>query len=535
MPVSKSKLAMIHLFCSRSKRLLNMHKYFTPYKLLIVIAFSAILTACGGGSDSASGSRAALNGGLDCFATGATVDNTTEGSGIALFFNSLIFPSNTNTGTPWTFLLPTALNLTGTPSYNYTTCADKYATIIDTVVAQDRNKNGTESNGSTDSYAALRAAVATSTANFVGLDNFYYAAKDLGFSNPTGITATAFKTALEAKCNSTVNGSNLFTTGVCPNGTFMDNFLWRANGLFTNNSSASFVGVVPSRARDATSPNYATNPGLTWTRGYLLQKYSNQAPGAAIYTAIFDAGSSGTRISFYEVTPGSKANIELIGTTDYDDSGINDFMSGQGTISISDPAFGGQLPNGCSGTSNLGQPDVGPCVLQPLLDYVTTKLGSITASSLKIELFATAGMRTEDIKNGGAFTSAQITNFYDNIMKPYVRTTQLTGDVTYSNVGDFKTINGNSEEGVWSWINLNDVFYNTFTTQGSCGNAPIGNFEVGGSSMQVAFPVTDTSIASDANNIYQVNINGCAIKVYSKSFLGLGADDSRKYMRAYNY
>jgi Golgi nucleoside diphosphatase len=144
-------------------------------------------------------------------------------------------------------------------------------------------------------------------------------------------------------------------------------------------------------------------------------------------------------------------------------------------------------------------------------------------------------MRTEEIKNGGAFTAAQITNFYDNIMKPYVSNTPLIGGVTYSNVGDFKTINGNSEEGVWSWINLNDVYYDTFETQGRCGNAPIGNFEVGGSSMQVAFPVADNSIVSDADNIYQININGCAIKVYSKTFLGLGADDARKYMRAYNY
>jgi Golgi nucleoside diphosphatase len=317
----------------------------------------------------------------------------------------------------------------------------------------------------------------------------------------------------------------------------MNNFLWRVNGLFTNNGSASFVGVVPSRARDATSPNYATNPGLTWTRGYLLKKYSNQSSGTPIYTAIFDAGSSGTRISLYEVTPGLKATIVPKGITgfDYDDSGINDFMSGQGTIGTSGLP-NQQLPSGCSGTSNLGQSDVGPCVLQPLLNYVTTQLPvGIAASSVKIELFATAGMRTEDIKNGGAFTSAQITNFYDNIMKPYVRTTQLTGGVTYNNVGDFKTINGNSEEGVWSWINLNDVFYNTFTTQGTCGNSPIGNFEVGGSSMQVAFPVTNTSVASDANNIYQVNINGCAIKVYSKTFLGLGGDDARKFMRAYNY
>ncbi len=159
----------------------------------------------------------------------------------------------------------------------------------------------------------------------------------------------------------------------------------------------------------------------------------------------------------------------------------------------------------------------------------------VSSSSVKIELFATAGMRTEDIKNGGAFTSAQITNFYDNIMKPYVRTTQLTGGVTYRNVDDFKTINGNSEEGVWSWINLNDVFYNTFTTQGRCGDAPIGNFEVGGSSMPVVFPVTNARTPSDSANIYNVNINGCSMNVYSKTYLGLGGDDVRKFMRALNY
>ena len=511
-----------------------MRKNITAYQWISVVALSAILTACGDGSDS-SDPRPKLNGGLDCFATGATVANTTERSGIALFFNSLLYPSNTNTGTPWTFLLPAILNLTGTPSYNYTTCTDKYASIIDTVINQDRNKNVSESNAITDNYASLRAAIATSTANFVGLDNFYYSARDLGFSTPTGLTASAFKTALETKCNGTVTGSNLFDTGVCPNGTYMYNFLWRPNGLFTNNGSVSFVGVVPTRAKDANSPNYARNPGLTWTRGYLLKKYSNQAPGAPIYTAIFDAGSSGTRISFYEVTPGSKANIVAKGTVSYADNGINDFMIGRGTIDISDSAFGGQLPNGCNGTANLGQDQVGPCVLQPLLNYVTTQLAGIAASNVKVELFATAGMRKEENKNGGAFTTAQITNFYDNITKPYVRTALLSGGATYSYVGDFKTINGNSEEGVWSWINLNDVFYNTFATPGSCGNAPIGNFEVGGSSMQVAFPVANTSDVSDENNIYQVNINGCAIKVYSKTFLGLGADDARKFMRAYNY
>jgi hypothetical protein len=51
--------------------------------------------------------------------------------------------------------------------------------------------------------------------------------------------------------------------------------------------------------------------------------------------------------------------------------------------------------------------------------------------------------------------------------------------------------------------------------------------------MQIVFPTT--APASDAANIYKVNINGCSMNIYSKTFLGLGADDARKFMRAYNY
>jgi hypothetical protein len=36
-------------------------------------------------------------------------------------------------------------------------------------------------------------------------------------------------------------------------------------------------------------------------------------------------------------------------------------------------------------------------------------------------------------------------------------------------------------------------------------------------------------------SVYQVNINGCAIKVFSKSYLGLGGDDPRRFMRAHHY
>lgn len=221
---------------------------FVSLQSLAISVAASMLVACGNGSSSNSAAAPGNNGGLDCFAKGADVANTTEGSGVALFYNAIMYPSNTNTGTPWTFLQPASLALTGEPSYNYTTCSAKYDTIINTVIAQDRNKNGTLNDGSNDTYAALRAAVATSLAPFVGLDTFYWAASNLGLSSyTTGLTATAFKAALDTKCNDTVTGIDLNSTGVCPNGTYMHNFLWRTNGLFSGNGNASFVGVQPSR------------------------------------------------------------------------------------------------------------------------------------------------------------------------------------------------------------------------------------------------------------------------------------------------
>lgn len=260
-----------------------------------------------------------------------------------------------------------------------------------------------------------------------------------------------------------------------------------------------------------------------------------------IYTAIFDAGSSGTRLSFYSVVPGNGGYpiIEKIGTYDddldgvTDDDGINDFLNGNGSINLN----GEPLPPGCPGTSGLGQLDVEPCVLQPLLtklDQAVTAQNTsnpglhLMRSQVRVELFATAGMRTEDQRNGGNKTTEQILEYYDQ-MKTYV------AQWGYG-VGEFKTINGNSEEGVWTWVNLNDYYYNSFggnTTVSQSIQAPVGDFEVGGSSMQIAFP-TNTP-PSDAANVYPVIINGHTFNVYSKTFLGLGGDDARKYVKAYNY
>jgi len=61
---------------------------------------------------------------------------------------------------------------------------------------------------------------------------------------------------------------------------------------------------------------------------------SSSATSDPIYTAVIDAGSSGTRINLYKVTPGNGGypQIALLDSQDFDDNGINDFLAGNGTI-----------------------------------------------------------------------------------------------------------------------------------------------------------------------------------------------------------
>lgn len=272
---------------------------------------------------------------------------------------------------------------------------------------------------------------------------------------------------------------------------------------------------------------------------------STSANTGPVYTAIIDAGSSGTRINFYKVVPGNGGypQITLLDSQSFDDNGINDFLAGAGTIDTSTWTKNAStglpsnynISSSCSmvtGVANGNQDTVSPCVIQPLLDSMAGAMttAGVTASQVKVELFATAGMRTMSFFNGGSFTDAQIASFYET-MKSYTKNTKGFA------VGEFRTSNGNSEEGVWTWINMNDQYYNAFggnTTYYTGTPTTRGDFEVGGSSMQIAFPTT-TIQPGDANNVYTVKINGYSYNVFNKTYLGLGGDDARKFMRAYGY
>ena len=117
----------------------------------------------------------------------------------------------------------------------------------------------------------------------------------------------------------------------------------------------------------------------------------------------------------------------------------------------------------------------------------------------------------------GTHDSAAVEAFYATVRKAI----EAEGFVA----GEVRTTDGSAEEGIWTWIDLNDRYRDAFRSN----KQPVGIVEVGGSSMQVSFPVNGA--ANPAANIYPVKINGRTFSVFDRTYIGLGQDDARKAMR----
>jgi hypothetical protein len=91
--------------------------------------------------------------------------------------------------------------------------------------------------------------------------------------------------------------------------------------------------------------------------------------------------------------------------------------------------------------------------------------------------------------------------------------------------GEVRTTCGSEEEGIWTWINLNDVLVRAFDE----GHEPVGIVEVGGSSLQLTFPTDEDP--DRVPHVHRVDLGGSRFAVSCRSFLGLGQDDARKEMR----
>lgn len=221
-----------------------------------------------------------------------------------------------------------------------------------------------------------------------------------------------------------------------------------------------------------------------------------------LHTVVIDAGSSGTRLFLYRVEPGALARVEKLLEKEFStmasgakEDGINNF------VLPDDPAAGARVV---------------PEVIDPLLEHAggfLTGIG-INPGQVEVNLLATAGMRYAAQLHGQEAVDRLFGTIRDGISRRGFA------------VGEVRTTCGSEEEGVWTWINLNDVLYGVFDHD----HEPVGIVEVGGSSLQLTFP-TDEDPA-EVPHVHAVEINGRKFAVSCRSFLGLGQDDARKEMRS---
>lgn len=224
-----------------------------------------------------------------------------------------------------------------------------------------------------------------------------------------------------------------------------------------------------------------------------------------VYTAIVDAGSGGTRLFLYKVTPGPYPVSELIlqsaaadvpGTPYEEDDGIDNYACFPG----GDPSV----------QAFYAAQNVNPFVMVPLWEAMKGKLAvlspPVAESDVVVKVFATAGMRTA-VENCG---QAAADNLF-SVIKSGMTAAGLTNPANEARI-----IDGATEEGLWSFINANDEYANAFgrPNHPKPPEAPVGVLEVGGSSVQIVYPYTPTS---PGPNDVQIQINNRVFKVHAQS------------------
>lgn len=220
------------------------------------------------------------------------------------------------------------------------------------------------------------------------------------------------------------------------------------------------------------------------------------------HIAVIDAGSSGTRLYFYRLSQDGKVDM-LISNFEYkDEDGIDNYV--------------------CD--SNAPQSDVMKVVITPLLSKLKEQAKSMTppvkVSMVEVNLLATAGMRSREKACEALYPgkgAKKVASLYTIIKNG------ISGQGFKK--GEVRTSNGDKEEGVWTWLNMNYVL-------GTLNATPFGDLEVGGSSTQIVFPVDPgANPLNEHRNIFPVRYEGKDYRVFSKSYLGLGQDDARKWVR----
>jgi len=216
---------------------------------------------------------------------------------------------------------------------------------------------------------------------------------------------------------------------------------------------------------------------------------------------IFDAGSSGTRLYVYENSNGDLREVFA------DPIEVN--------IGISWALEKKQ----CGGTSCTDE-NIKNVVAGLIKEFHQKKACHCKAGIAAVNLYSTAGMRLAAQERG----RSDIVETYKELKAEILKTFASLGDgypgVTEQNISA-RTLAG-QEEGIYTWLTINTLKRNHVKLEGI--------FEIGGASLQLAYPCGEDD-QECLNNAVKVFYHNNTVNLFSYSWLGLGRAEA---FRIYN-
>jgi hypothetical protein len=216
---------------------------------------------------------------------------------------------------------------------------------------------------------------------------------------------------------------------------------------------------------------------------------------------IFDAGSSGTRLYTYENSNGELKEVFS------DPIEVN--------IGISWALEKKQ----CGGRSCTDE-NIKKVVVDLIKEFHQKKADHCKAGIAAVNLYSTAGMRLAAQERGRSNIVETYRELKAEILKTFVSLGDEHSSVTEQNISA-RTLAG-QEEGIYTWLTVNTLKGNHEKLEGV--------FEIGGASLQIAYPCgeDDQECLSNAVKVFYLNNT---VNLFSYSWLGLGRAEA---FRIYN-
>lgn len=224
---------------------------------------------------------------------------------------------------------------------------------------------------------------------------------------------------------------------------------------------------------------------LVVTLGLAGVPYGVASANVTTHVAVVDAGSSGSRIAVYQPNPTPLDDPQAVLAEEPDVPALSTFER--------NPA------------------QAGPEGIGPLLDLLDTYVSTagIEKSAVPVSVLATAGLRNVEQRNPAAAAA-----IIDSVAA-YIPTRGYP-------VGEVGIMSG-QREALYAWVDAN-------ATSGTLadGDNNLGIVEIGGASAQVAFQAPQPN----GRGVQTMTIGGLTFHVVALSYLGLGQNDARGFMRS---